>query len=187
MAEFVNGTRVDASSRSGGRTNGNNPVSYYFGKGQTKRVGQNYTPGGTGNQRAAEFKATADETLDGGKADLLTITNASDESTIDIPNGPDDCALQFPKGRYHILFQGYTEAQYQTTFRVELKQLQTETDDTLIIHTPGYSGGSSPARTAYQLIWFDLIIKTGTEKFYFLFPRAGGSNRSHFLRIEKVA
>lgn len=183
---MIHGGIVGAHYRQGEANGSKNPVSYYFGKGQTKRVGQNYTPGGTGNQRAAEFKATADETLDGGKADLLRITNASDESTIDIPNGPDKCVLQFPAGRYHLLFQGYTEAQHQTTFRIELKQLQTETDDTLIIHTPGYSGGQSPARTAYQLIWFDLETD-GTDKFYFLFPRAGGSNRSHFLRIEKVA
>lgn len=69
---------------------GNNPVSYYFGKGQTKRAGQNYTPGGNGNHRAAEFKTTAD------------------------------------------------------------------------------------------------LVVDGTEKYYFLFPTGGGSNRSHFLRSETV-
>ena len=168
-----------------GEGNSKNPVSYYFGKNQTKRVGENYTPGGSGNQRAAEFKTTADETFDGGKADLLTITNASDESTIDITDGPNNCVIRFPKGRYHLLFQGYTEAQRQANFRIALKQIQTETDDLIITHTPGSSGGSSPARTTYQLIWFDLIV-AGTEKFYFLFPSRGASNRSHFLRIEKV-
>lgn len=168
-----------------GEGNSKNPVSYYFGKNQTKRVGQNYAPGGSGNQRAAEFKITADETFDGGKADLLTITNARDESTIDITNGPDKSVIQFPKGRYHLLFQGYTEAQYQTAFRIELKQIRVGTDDLIITHTPGYSTGSNPARTAYQLIWYDLIVE-GTEKFYLPIPRAGGNNRSHFLRIETV-
>ena len=169
-----------------GAGNGKNPVSYYFGKNQTERVGENYTPGGIGNERAAELKATADETYDGGKTDLLTITNASHESTIDISRGPNNCVFQLPKGRYTLLFQGYTEAQFQTGFRIELKQIQTGTDDLIITHTPGYAGGSSPARTTYQLIYFDLIVE-GTEKFYFLFPASGRSDRSHYLRIEKVA
>ena len=137
--------------------------------------------------RAAEFKTTADEALDGGKADLLTITNASDESTIDMNHGKaDNTVIQFPAGRYNLLFQGYSESQYQIGFRVELKQIQEGTDDTVITHTTGYTAAASPATTAYQLIWTDLIIN-GTEKFYFLFPIAGNSNRSHCLRIEKVA
>lgn len=167
-------------------TNSKNPIVYYYGKNQTQRVGQNYTPSGEGNNRAAEFKKTADETYFGGKADLLRITNTSDEANIDLTNGPDNAVLQLPPGRYHLLFQGYTEAQYQSAFRIELRGIQEGTDDLIITHTPGYSTGSNPARTTYQLIWFDLIVK-GTEKFYFPFPKAGGSQRSHFLRIETVA
>lgn len=167
-------------------SNGKNPVAYYFGKNQTKRVGQNYTPGGQGNNRAAEFKTAADQTYDGGKADILTITNASDEANIDLTNGPDNAVLQFPAGRHHLLFQGYTEAQYQTSFRIELREIQQGTDDLIITHTPGYSGGQSPARTAYQLIWYDLVTD-GTDKFYLAFPHGGNQNRSHFLRIETVA
>ena len=169
-----------------GAGNSKNPVSYYFGKNQTKRVGENYAPGGRGNQRAAEFKTTADETFDGGKADLLTITNASDESMIDIPNGPHNSVFQFPAGRYHLIFQGYSSARAQTSYRVELHQIQTATDDLIITHTTGYTIGANPAQTAYQLIWKDLVVD-GTEKFYFLFPAGGGSHRSHFLRIETVA
>lgn len=165
---------------------GNNPVVYYYGKDQTQRVGENYTPGGMGNSIPAEFKTTADLTYNGGKSDLLTITNASDESNIDIENGPDNCILGFPAGRHHLLFQGYSEAISRSAFRVELRQVLEETDDNLITHTTGFTAAVSPARSTYQLIWLDFIVVDGTEKFYFLFPDAGGSNRSHFLRIETL-
>ena len=164
---------------------GNNPVSYYLGKDQTRKVGQNYTPGGSGNSRAAEFKTVADIVYDGGKTDLLTITNASDESNIDIEGGPDNCVLQFPIGRYDLLFQGYSEVTSQSAFRVELREVQVGTDDLVVTHTTGWTTAVSPARTTYQLIWPDLVVD-GTEKYYFLFPQSGASNRSHFLRIETV-
>lgn len=163
-----------------------NPIVYYYGKDQTHRVGQNYTPSGQENDRTAEFKITADETYAGGKADLLTITNASDEGDIDLANGPNNTVLQFPAGRYHLLFQGYTEAQRQRAFRVELRKIQTGTDDLVIAHTPGLAGGISPARTTYEILWYDLVTD-GSEKFYFGFPSSGNQKRSHFLRIEKVA
>ena len=128
---------------------GANPVAYYYGKDQTKRVGENYTPGGTGNDRTAEFKTTADEVLDGGKRDLLTITNAADAANIDLTNAPDNSILQFPVGRHHLLFQGYSEATGQAAFRVELRKIQEETDDT---DHRAYNGMDkctvSPARTA---------------------------------------
>ena len=165
---------------------GANPVSYYYGKNQTKRVGQNYTPGGQGNARAAEHKTTAEEVYNGGKTNLLTITNASAESNIDIANGPNNCVLQFPAGRYHLTLQGYTEDSFATSFRVELRQIQSGTDDMVVTETPGYSGAPRPASTEYLLSWPDFIVD-GTEKFYFLFPIGGGDKRSHFLRIEKVA
>lgn len=168
-----------------GEGNSKNPVSYYFGKNQTKRVGQNYTPGGSGNHRAAEWKTTADETYDGGKADLLTITHARTESTIDIPNGPNNAVLQLPAGRYHLTFHGYSTASAQSSHRVELRQIKAATDDTLIIEATGYSRGANPARSTYQLLWSDLVVD-GTEKFYFLFPVGGSNHRSHFLRVEKV-
>ena len=163
---------------------GNNPVVYYFGKDQTKRVGENYTPGGMGSSIPAEFKQTADLVYDGGKSDLLTITNASDESNIDIANGPDNSVLQFPIGRYHLLFQGYSEAASRSAFRVELRQILEGTDDNIITHTTGHTAAVNPARTTYQLIWLDFVVVDGTEKYYFLFPELGGNNRSHFLRIE---
>ena len=169
-----------------GAGNSKNPVSYYFGKSQTKRVGQNYTPGGSGNHRAAEWKTTADETYNGGKADLLTITNASAESTIDISNGPNNSVIQLPAGRYHLTFYGYTTASAQTAHRVELRQINASTDDALIIEATGYSAAPNPARSTYQLIWSDLVVD-GTEKFYFPFPTGGANQRSHFLRIETVA
>ena len=166
---------------------GKNPVAYYYGKDQTKRVGENYTPGGTGNDRLAEFKTTADEVLDGGKRDLLIITNASDAPNIDLTNAPDNSILQFPVGRHHLLFQGYSEATGQAAFRVELRKIQEETDDTEIVHTTGWTSAPSPARTTYQLIWPDFVVTDDTEKFYFPFLTAGSSNRSHFLRVETVA
>ena len=166
---------------------GANPVAYYYGKDQTKRVGENYTPGGEGNSRLAEFKTTADEVLDGGKRDLLIITNASDAPNIDLTNAPDNAILQFPIGRHHLHFQGYSEVTSQAAFRVELHKIQEETDDTLVTHTTGWTNAPSPARTVYQLVWPDFIITDDTKKFYFLFPIGGNSNRSHFLRVETVA
>ena len=163
-----------------------NPVSYYYGKSQTKRLGENYTPAGSGNHRLAEFKTTADETYDEGKSDLLTIADASNTTNIDITNGPNNSVIQLPAGRYHLLFQGYTEAQNASGFRIELRQVQTGTDDLVITHTTGWTGAVDPARTAYQLIWTDWVVD-GTEKFYLLFPILGDRSRSHFLRIEKVA
>ena len=165
---------------------GANPVSYYYGKAQTKRVGQNYTPAGAGNSRPAEFKTTADETYNGGKSDLLTIENASAVSDIDLTNGPDNVVIQFPAGRYHLTFQGYTEDSFATSFRIELRQIKSGTDDVVVIEAPGYSGAPAPARTTYQIVLQDFTVD-GTEKFYFLFPISGGDKRSHFLRIEKVA
>lgn len=164
----------------------NNPVVYYYGKGQTKRVGENYTPAGRGNSRPAEFKTTADEVYNGGKNDLLTIENASDVSDIDLTNAPDNSVIQFPAGRYHLTFQGYTEDTFASALRIELKQIQTRSDDVIIIETPGYSGGPAPARSTYQLNLPDFTVD-GTEKFYILFPISGPDKRSHFLRIEKVA
>lgn len=170
----------------GNRGGGNNPVSYYFGKNQTKRVGQNYTPAGTGNSRPAEFKTTADEVYNGGKNNLLTITNGSDESDMDSTTArPNNAVLQFPVGRYDITFQGYSEDSFATSFRVELRQIQSGTDDLVLIETPGYSGAPLPARTEYLLSYPDFVIE-GTEKFYFLFPVGGNDKRSHFLRVEKV-
>ena len=169
-----------------GEGGGKNPVAYYYGKDQTKRVGENYTPGAQLNSAPAEFKTTADEVHDGGKRDLLIITNASDAPNIDLENAPDNSILQFPVGRHHLLFQGYCEVTGQGAFRVELKQIQEETDDALVTHTTGWTMGASPARTVYQLIWPDFVVTDDTEKFYFLFPVAGRSTRSHFLRIETV-
>lgn len=163
-----------------------NPVSYYYGKSQTKRVGQNYTPAGTVNSRPAEFKTIADEVYDGGKNNLLTITNGSDESNMDTTIArPDNAVIQFPTGRYDITFQGYSEDSFATSFRVELRQIQSGTDDLVLVETPGYAGAPLPARTEYLLSWPDFVIK-GTEKFYFLFPIGGNNKRSHFLRIETV-
>ena len=179
---MINGGIVGGYYGVGG---GNNPVSYYLGKDQTRKVGENYTPGGSGNNRAAEFKTVADITHDDGKTDLLTITNASDESNIDITNGPDNCVLQFPVGRHHLLFQGYSEITSQAAFRVELREAQEATDDLVVTHTTGWTSAPTPARTTYQIIWPDLVVD-GTEKYYFLFPAGGGSNRSHFLRVETV-
>lgn len=165
---------------------GNNPVSYYWGKSQTKQFGTHYTPAGSGNHRAAEFKTTADRILDGGKNDLLTITHASNESNIDIGNGPNNCVLQFPEGRYHLSFQGYANVSGSTTFRVDLKKITTGTDDIVLAMAPGYSTAATPIRTTFQLLYMDFVVD-GTEKFYFLFPSSGNAARSHFLRIEKVA
>lgn len=170
----------------GGDGGGANPVSYYYGKAQTRRVGQNYTPAGRGTRRAAEFKATADEVYDGGKTDLLTILNARDISNIDLSNAADNSVIQFPAGRYHITFQGYSEDRFATGFRAELRRIQSGTDDLVVTETSGYTGGINPASTEYLLSWPDFVIE-GTEQFYFLFPVGGNNKRSHFLRIEKVA
>lgn len=163
-----------------------NPVVYYYGKDQTKRVGENYTPAGSGNSRPAEFKSTADKTYNGGKNDLLTITNGSAESDMDPTNPPNNSVIQFPAGRHHLLFQGYSEDAFATTFRVELRQIQSGIDDIVIVEALGYSGSPAPARTTFLLSWPDFIVD-GTEKFYFLFPVGGADKRSHFLRIETVA
>ena len=169
----------------GGGGGGKNPVSYYYGKNQTKRAGQNYTPGGQGTHRAAEFKTTADLILDGGKTDLLTITHASDESDIDIEDGPNNSVLLFPAGRYHLCLQGYVNVA-TTTFRVDLKKITTGTDDLLLASTPGYSSASAPIRATFQFIYMDFVAD-GTEKFYFHFPANGNIARSHFLRVETVS
>ena len=165
---------------------GKNPVSYYYGKGQTKRLGQNYTPAGSGSRRPAEFKATADETYDGGKNDLLTIINGSAATNIDITNAPNNSVIQFPAGRYHLLFVGYTDASSRTAFRVELREIQSGTDDILITRTEGWTNAVSPAETTYSFFWTDFVVD-GTEQFYLLFPDSGHQSRSHYLRIEKVA
>ena len=165
---------------------GKNPVSYYYGKDQTQRVGENYRPDSSGDSRPAEFKTTADETYDGGKSDLLTITNGMDESDIDLGMPPDKCVIQFPAGRYHLRFQGYSAIRSRADFRVELRQIQDGTDDIIITHTTGWTSAATPAETAYKLTWTDFVVD-GTEKFYLLFPIAGGMIRSHFLRVEKVA
>ncbi|MDE0681628.1 MAG: hypothetical protein OXI63_01815 [Candidatus Poribacteria bacterium] len=165
---------------------GKNPVVYYYGKDQTKRVGENYTPAGSTNSRPAEFKTTADETYNGGKNDLLTITNGSAESDMDPKNPPNNSVIQLPAGRYHLTFQGYSDDALEKSFRVELRQIQSGRDDIIVTETPGYSTGPSPSRTEYLLSWPDFIVD-GTEKLYFLFPASGRDKRSHFLRIEKVA
>ena len=170
-----------------GQGGGAHPVSYYYGKNQTKRVGENYTPAGSGASRPAEFKTTADEVYDGGKADLLTISNGSDATDIDVNSPADNTILQFPVGRYHLDFQGYTVAGFSSSFRVELRKIQSGTDDTLIIDVAGYEGAVNPARTTYELDWHDFVVTDAADKYYLLFPAAGQSNRSHFLRIEKVA
>ena len=163
-----------------------NPVVYYYGKGQTKRVGENYTPVSAGSSKPAEFKTTADETYDGGKSNLLIIANGSDDTNIDITNAPDNAVIQLPAGRYHLFFFGYSEAASQTAFRVELRQIQEDIDDILITGTEGWTSAATPARTTYSLSWPDFIVD-GTEKFYLLFPVAGAMGKSHFLRIETVA
>jgi len=164
---------------------GQNPVSYYYGKSQTERVGQNYTPAGSGANRLAEFKATADEVYNGGKSDLLTILNGSGVANIDITNAPNNSVLQFPEGRYDILFEGYSGSTMQTGFRVELRKVQANTDDIEMTHTTGWTVAASPANTTYHLEYPDLVVD-GTEHFYFLFPIHGDRARSHFLRVEKV-
>ena len=169
-----------------GKGGGNNPVSYYFGKGQTKRVGQNYTPAGSGNSRLAEFKSTADEVYDGGKNDLLTILNGGAVSDIDISNAPNNTVLQFPLGRFHLYFEGYTQAAARTAFRVELRKVQSGTDDQLIIDVSGYASAVNPARTTYQLNYQDFVVADATDEFYLLFPDTGNFARSHFLRIETL-
>ena len=168
-----------------GEGGGKNPVAYYYGKDQTRRVGENYIPGGEGNTLPAEFKTTADLVYDGGKTDLLTISHGSDEPNADFGGDCENCILNFPAGRYHLLFQGYSQASAQGGFRVELREIQVGTDDIEITYTTGWTSGIDPARKAYQLIWTDFVVD-GTEKVYFLFPILGGSARSHFLRVETV-
>ena len=163
---------------------GKNPVSYYFGKNQAQQFGDHYTPAGSGNHRAAEFKTTADTVYDGGKTDLLTITHASAEADIDITSGPNNSVLLFPAGRYHLCFQGYMNVT-TTTLRVDLKKITAGTDDLLLASTPGYSSAATPIRSTFQLTYMDFVTD-GMEKFYFLFPSNGNAARSHFLRIEKV-
>ena len=163
---------------------GKNPVSYYYGKGQTKRAGENYTPAGSGSHRAAEFKTTADLVLDGGKTDLLTITHASDESDIDIGNGPNNSVLLFPAGRYHLSFKGYLNGT-STTLRIDLKKITKGTDDLLLASTLGYSSAATPIRSTFQFTYMDFVAD-GTEKFYFYFTANGSTQRSHFLRVETV-
>lgn len=170
-------------NRGGG--GGNNPVSYYYGKSQTKRVGENYTPAGTGSLRLAEFKATADEVYDGGKSDLLTILDGSDVANIDVTDAADKTVLQFPEGRYDLLLEGYSASSGQASFRVEMREVKTNNDDTVITHTTGWTTGVSPANTTYQLVYPDFVVD-GTERFYFLFPIHTTRARSHFLRVEKV-
>ena len=165
---------------------GKNPVSYYYGKGQTKRVGENYTPAGTGNNRTAEFKTTADETYDGGKSDLLTIINASAAANIDITSAPNNSVIQFPAGRYHLLFEGYLGGGNLTNFRLELRQIQENTDDIVISETEGWGTGANPAGMTYTIQAPDFVVD-GTEQFYILFPVGGSMSRSHYLRVEKVA
>ena len=181
---MVHGGIVDGYYANDG--GGNNPVSYYFGKNQTKRVGQNYTPGGSGEGRLAEFKAIADEVYDGGKSDLLTILNASDVTNLDITGQTDNTILQFPQGRYDIIFEGYSASTSSTGFRVELREAKINGDDIMHTHTTGWTSAVSPANTTYHLEYPDLVVD-GTEHFYFLFPVHGGRARSHFLRVEKVA
>ncbi|RKU21019.1 hypothetical protein C6499_22635 [Candidatus Poribacteria bacterium] len=164
---------------------GGGPVSYYYGKSQTKRVGENYTPAGSGNRRLAEFKATADEVYDGGKSDLLTILNGGDVANLDVTGQADKTVLQFSNGRYDLLFEGYSASASQGGFRVELREVKMNADDTVITHTSGFTSGTAPANTTYQLIYPDFVV-AGTEQFYFLFPIHGDRNRSHFLRVEKV-
>lgn len=183
---MIRGGIVGGYYGKGGGGGGKNPISYYYGKSQTKRVGQNYTPAGSGSSRAAEFKTTADEVYNGGKTDLLTILNGSAVSDIDINNPPNNTVIQFPAGRYDLTFQGYSEETFATTFRVELRQVKSGTDDFVVTETPGYSGAPAPARTEFLLSWPDFVTD-GTEQFYFLFPVGGNDKRSHFLRVEKVA
>ena len=181
---MIRGGIVGGLYGKGGGGGGKNPVSYYYGKGQSKQFGNHYTPAGSGSHRAAEFKTTADRVLDGGKTDLLTITHASNESDIDISNGPNNSVLLFPAGRYHLCFQGYVNV-VTTTFRVDLKKITTGTDDLLLVSTPGYSTAAAPIRSTFQFIYMDFVAD-GTEKFYFHFPSSGNAQRSHFLRVETV-
>ena len=165
---------------------GANPISYYYGKDQTRRVGENYRPMIRANMSPAEFKTTADETYNSGQTDLLTLLNTADATDIDVTGTANNCVFNLPPGRYHLLFQGYSAAGSQAAFRAELRQIQAGTDDIVITHTTGWTTGANPARTTFQLLWHDLIVE-GTEQFYLLFPVSGVSARSHFLRIEKVA
>ena len=165
---------------------GDNPVSYYYGKDQTKRVGENYTPASSGDSSPAEFKTTADETYNGGKSDLLIVSNGIDEPNIDLAMPPDKCVIQFPIGRYHLLFQGYSAARSRADFRIELKKILEGTDDIIITHTTGWTSAVTPAEKAYIMVWKDFVVVNGTEKFYWLFPVEGDLVRSHFLRVEKV-
>lgn len=182
---MIRGGIVGGLYGKGGGGGAKNPVSYYYGKDQTKRVGENYTPGGSGGRRLAEFKATADEVYNGGKTDLLTILDGSDVSNLDITDAPDNTVLQLPKGRYHLFLDGYSASASQAGFRIELRQVQMNADDTILTHTAGFATGSSPANVTYQLEYHDFVV-AGTEQFYFEFPIHGDRARSHFLRIEKV-
>ena len=164
-----------------------NPVVYYYGKDQTRRVGENYTPAGAGGSRPAEFKTTADEVFDGGNPNLLTVSHGSAATDIDISSPPDNTILQFPVGRYFLCFQGYTTTGFSSNFRVELRKIEPGTDDTIIIDVTGYEGATNPARTTYELAYHDFVVTDATDKYYLLFPSGGANSRSHFLRIEKVA
>lgn len=164
------------------------PVYYYYGKGQTKRLGENYKPAGSGNSRAAEFKTTPDEVYDNGNhlENLLKITNGSDAPDIDIPNTPDNTILQFPVGRYNLQFYGYTTARSDGSYRVELRKILPGTDDLIIVDIAGRHAGASAAKTTFELLWSDFVSTDETDKFYLLFPVNAGKSRSHFLRIEKI-
>lgn len=163
------------------------PIYYYYGKGQTKRVGENYKPAGSGNSRAAEFKTTPDEVYDNGTLDnLLKITNGSDATDIDIADTPDNTILQFPVGRYDLHFQGYTAARSDNDFRVELRKIMSGKDDLLLTDISGRHTGTGNARTTFDLSYHDLEITDETDKVYLLFPSSGDKNRSHFLRIQVV-
>ena len=101
---------------------GANPVSYYYGKDSKNASVKIIRPAGSGTSRPAEFKTTADETYNGGKNDLLTITRMAVLNLIWTPQTrPITPSSNCPQDGIISPFKDTLRDVYEQ-FRVELRQ-----------------------------------------------------------------
>ncbi len=170
------------------------PVSYFYGSGQTERIPNTYPFTYVGTSTTVHQIGFADasdgpqEAFDDGDALGNIFVAAADVSTdIDTTTTDNYTVFSLPEGRYHLEVELQHDDHASGTQVFELKKIVSGTDDRVLRTTSAYTQISTALGRQGDLFfkYDDLVVAEG-EQFYFIFVGIGDDNSRHFMRITRL-
>ena len=166
----------------GGDTQINTPRKIFYGAGQSERFDSFQTVGAGSESLPNPFAfggGDADESYFGAGFDVA-FTDIDDETDADIDKSfasSDNHVFAPDPGVYDLVFDAIGNQGADGDAAVRLQRIESGTDDRLMMHSTGWSGGAAIQEDAtYHLEYSSLVVESG-DKFYFHFTDIGG-NRS---------